>query len=161
MAKIIEAEPDLEVCGEAEDGATATTEINQLRPDIVVVDISLPGMNGIELIKNIRALHPAIEFVVLTGHDESIYAMRVLKAGAKGYVMKQEKTAKFIEAIRTVGRRRMYVSEHVASQMLSRLVNGRDELNDSPVAGLSDRELEVALSSARAFPPAKSRCECA
>lgn len=143
LAAMIGAESDLEVCGEAADGGKAAAEIDQLHPDIVVADISMPGRNGIELIKDIRARHPAIEFVVLTGHDESVYALRVLKAGAKGYVMKQESTAKVIEAIRTVSRGRLYVSESVASQMLNRFIISHDDPDASPVAGLSDRELEV------------------
>ena len=144
LAAMIALETDMELCGEAEDCATATSEIGKLVPDVVIVDISLRGNSGIELIKNIKALDPKIHMVVLSVHDESVYALRVLKAGAKGYVMKQDIASRVIDAIRKVRKGQMYVSERVASQMLNRLVKGQEEEGDSPVAGLSDRELEVA-----------------
>jgi DNA-binding NarL/FixJ family response regulator len=143
LAALIEAESDLELCGEAEDCASATSAVSKLNPDVVIVDISLRGNSGIELIKNLKALNPKIHIVVLSVHDESVYALRALKAGAKGYVMKQDIASKVIDAIRKVRRGQMYVSENVSSQMLNRLSKGRDETSDSPVAGLSDRELEV------------------
>lgn len=143
LASIIAAEPDLELCGEADNCATATSEISRLRPDIAIVDISLRGNSGIELIKNIKAFDSKINIVVLSVHDESVYALRVLKAGAKAYVMKQDLASKVIDAIRKVRKGQMYVSERVASQMLNRMVKGQEEEGDSPVAGLSDRELEV------------------
>jgi DNA-binding NarL/FixJ family response regulator len=144
LAAMIAAEPDLEVCGEAEDCATATSEVGKLRPDVAIVDISLRGNSGIELIKNIKAFDPRIQIVVLSMHDESVYALRVLKAGAKAYVTKQDIASKVIDAIRKVRKGQMYVSERVSSQMLNRIVKGQEEQGDSPVAGLSDRELEVA-----------------
>ena len=143
LAAMIAFEPDLELCGEAEDCATATSEVGRLRPDVVIVDISLRGNSGIELTKNIKAFDPAIRIVVLSVHDESVYALRALKAGAKAYVMKQDIGSKVIDAVRKVRKGQMYVSERVGSQMLNRLVKGQDEPGDSPVAGLSDRELEV------------------
>ncbi len=143
LAAMITAEADLELCGEADDCAVATSEVARLRPEVVVVDISLRGNSGLELIKNIQVLDPAIRIVVLSVHDESIYALRALKAGAKGYVMKQDISSKVIDAIRKVRKGQLYVSERVGSQMLNRLTKGRDEQSDSPVAGLSDRELEV------------------
>jgi DNA-binding NarL/FixJ family response regulator len=144
LAAMIAVEADLELCGEAEDCATATSEIARLRPDVVIVDISLRGNSGLELIKNIKALDARIQIVVLSTHDESLYALRVLKAGAKGYVMKQDIATKVIDAIRKTRKGQMYVSELVSAQMLNRLVKGRDDTDESPVAGLSDRELEVA-----------------
>lgn len=144
LASMISAEPDLELCGEAEDCATATSEIARLVPDVVIVDISLRGNSGLELIKNIKAFDPKIHMLVLSVHDESLYALRVLKAGAKAYVMKQDIAGKVLDAIRKIRKGQMYVSEKVASQMLNRLVKGREDTEDSPVAGLSDRELEVA-----------------
>jgi DNA-binding NarL/FixJ family response regulator len=143
LASLIAAESDMELCGEAADCATATSEVAKLRPDVVIVDISLRGNSGLELIKNIKAFDPKINIVVLSVHDESVYALRVLKAGAKAYVMKQDLASKVIDAIRKVSKGQMYVSERVASQMLNRMVKGQDEEGDSPVAGLSDRELEV------------------
>jgi len=143
LAALIGDEPDLELCGEAGDCATATSEVGRLRPDVVIVDISLRDNSGIELIKNIKAFDPGIQIVVLSVHDESVYALRVLKAGAKAYVMKQDIASKVIDAIRKIRKGQMYVSERVSSQMLNRMVKGQDEQGDSPVAGLSDRELEV------------------
>jgi DNA-binding NarL/FixJ family response regulator len=145
LAAMIAAESDLELCGEAEDCATATSEVSRLRPDVAVVDISLRGNSGIELIKNIRVMDPGIRIVVLSVHDESIYALRALRAGAKAYVMKLDQPGKVIDAIRKVRLGRMYVSERVGSQMLNRLTKGTEEMGDSPVAGLSDRELEVVM----------------
>jgi DNA-binding NarL/FixJ family response regulator len=144
LAAMIANESDIELCGESEDCATATSEIGRLRPDVVIVDISLRGNSGLELIKNIKVLDPRIQIVVLSTHDESLYALRVLKAGAKGYVMKQDIATKIIDAIRKTRKGQLFVSERVSSQMLNRLVKGRDDTDDSPVAGLSDRELEVA-----------------
>jgi DNA-binding NarL/FixJ family response regulator len=143
VAAMIAAESDMELCGEAEDCATATSEIARLQPDVVVADISLRGNSGLELIKNIRVLNESIRIVVLSVHDESIYALRALKAEAKAYVMKQEISGKVIDAIRKVRKGQMYVSERVGSQMLQRLTKGQEDQGDSPVAGLSDRELEV------------------
>ena len=143
LAALIAGEPDLEVCGEAEDCATATSAVAKLRPDVVIADISLRGNSGIELIKNIKAFDPKINVMVVSVHDESVYALRVLRAGAKGYVMKQDVAGKVLEAIHRVSKGQMYVSERVAGQMLNRLARGQEAEGDSPVAGLSDRELEV------------------
>lgn len=144
LTALINAEVDMEVCGEAEDCATATSEIMRLKPDVAVVDISLKGNSGIELIKNIRAFDANIQIVVLSMHDESVYALRALKAGAKGYVMKQDISQKVMEAIQRIRKGQLYFSDRVASQLFNRLAKGQDEPdNDSPVASLSDRELEI------------------
>lgn len=144
LTTLINAESDMEVCGEAEDSAPATTDIMKLRPDLVIVDISLKGNSGIELIKNIKAFDPNIHIVVLSMHDESVYALRVLKAGARAYVMKQDVADRVMEAIRRIRKGQLYVSDNVASQMLNRLVGGKESgANDSPVSTLSDRELEI------------------
>lgn len=143
LSAMIAEEPDMEVCGESEDCATATSEIAKLRPDVAIVDISIRGNSGIELIKNIKAFDPNIFVVVLSMHDESVYALRVLKAGAKAYVMKQDVASKVIDAIRKTSKGQLYVSEKVASQMLNRLVKGNESDPESSVEGLSDRELEV------------------
>ncbi len=143
LAALIGDEPDLEVCGEAADCAHATSEVARLRPHVVIVDISLRGNSGLELIKNIKAFDPGIHIMVLSVHDESIYALRVLKAGAKGYVMKQDLASKVIDAVRQVSAGLMYVSDEVGSQMLNHLVRGETGPSDSPVANMSDRELEV------------------
>ncbi|WP_438481955.1 response regulator [Oleiharenicola lentus] len=142
LAAMIGLEPDMEFIGEAADCAAATAELGKLRPNVVVVDISLRGNSGIELIKNIKVIDPAIRVVVLSVHDETTYALRALKAGAKAYVMKMDAGSKVIDAIRKVSKGQMYISEDVGSQMFNRLAQGQHE-GDSPVAGLSDRELEV------------------
>jgi len=143
LMALIGDEPDLELCGEAADCTTATSEVARLRPHVVIADISLQGNSGLELIKNIKVLDPGIQVVVYSVHDESVYALRVLKAGAKGYVMKQDLASKVIDAIRQVRQGQMYVSDEVGNQMLNRLVRGQSDRGDSPVASLSDRELEV------------------
>lgn len=143
LAELINREPDMVFCGEAEDSPSAIKAISQLKPDLVIVDISLKGYNGIELIKNIKAFDSKIQVLVLSMHDESIYAMRVLKAGAKAYVMKQEVVDKVMEAVRRIRAGKVFVSERVASRMLDQVVVGGDPAPDSPVDLLSDRELEI------------------
>ncbi len=133
----------MEVVGEAEDCATATNAIMRLVPDVVIVDISLRSANGIELIKNIKTFDQKIHVMVLSMHDESVYALRVLKAGAKGYVMKQDIANKVLEGIQKIRKGQMYFSEKVTSQVLNQIGSGQDAASDSPVACLSDRELEV------------------
>src|SRR3954468_24462481 len=143
LAELINRETDMMFCGEAEDSPSALKAIAQVKPDLVIVDISLKGYNGIELIKNIKAFDQKIQVLVLSMHDESIYAMRVLKAGAKAYVMKQEVVDKVMEAIRRIRSGKVFVSEKVASRMLDQVVVGGDPAPDSPVDLLSDRELEI------------------
>ncbi|MGC4073660.1 MAG: response regulator transcription factor [Nibricoccus sp.] len=143
LAELINREPDMAFCGEAEDSPSAIKAISQIKPDLVIVDISLKGYNGIELIKNIKAFDSKIQILVLSMHDESIYAMRVLKAGAKAYVMKQEVVDKVMEAVRRIRAGKVFVSERVASRMLDQVVVGGDPAPDSPVDLLSDRELEI------------------
>ena len=143
LAALINAEPDMEVCGEAIDCATATSSIAKLRPTVVVVDISLRGNSGIELVKNIKALDAGIHSVVLSVHDESVYAVRALKAGAKAYVMKHDAAALVVDAIRRTQRGQLYFSEKVTSQMLNKIVQGDRGESDSPVSNLTDRELEI------------------
>jgi DNA-binding NarL/FixJ family response regulator len=143
LATLIGSESDMEVCGQAEDAASGLQEIIKLQPDLVIVDISLKGNSGLELIKNIKAFSPKIQILVLSMHHESIYALRVLKAGARAYVMKQDVINKVVEAIRRIRNGHLYVSDNVASQMLNRLVAGDSPEDSSPVASLSDRELEI------------------
>jgi DNA-binding NarL/FixJ family response regulator len=143
LTTLINGEPDMEVCGQAEDASSGLQEIIKLQPDLVTVDISLKGNSGLELIKSIRAFNPKIQILVLSMHHESIYALRVLKAGARAYVMKQDVISKVVEAIRRIRSGHLYVSDEVASQMLNRLVGGESADDTSPVATLSDRELEI------------------
>ena len=143
LSALIAAEPDLEVCGQNEDPSAGVQEIMRLQPDVVTIDISLNGSSGLELIKRIRPVSPRIQMVVLSMHHESVYALRALKAGARAYVMKHEATARIVEAIRQARAGRMFVSDEVSRQMLTQLVNGGDGAGVSPVATLSDRELEI------------------
>ncbi len=143
LATLIGGETDMEVCGQAEDAASALSQIMKIQPDLVIVDISLKGNSGLELIKNIKAFSPKIQILVLSMHHESIYALRVLKAGARAYVMKQDVVNKVLDAIRRIRNGQLYVSDEVANQMLNRLVSGETAEDASPVATLSDRELEI------------------
>lgn len=145
LAALISAENDMEMCGQAEDASAGLQEIMKLQPDLVIVDITLKGNSGLELIKSIRAFNPKIQIVVLSMHHESIYGLRVLKAGARAYVMKHDAMTKVVEAIRRVRNGDLFVSDYVANEMLNQLVGGQSSDNPtaSPVSSLSDRELEV------------------
>lgn len=145
LASLISAESDMELCGQADDASIGLQEIMKLQPDLVTADITLKGNSGLELIKSIRAFNPKIQIIVLSMHHESIYGLRVLKAGARAYVMKHDATAKVVEAIRRVRNGDLFVSDYVANEMLNQLVGGHhsDNPSASPVAALSDRELEV------------------
>jgi len=144
LTQLIDREPDLAVCGEAQEMHTALRAINSLKPDILIVDISLNGPDGLDLLKNIRARDPHLPVLILSMHDESIYAERALRAGANGYIMKQEATDRVLIALRRILKHEIYVSDRVANKMLSQLVGaGSGAANRSPMDGLSDRELEV------------------
>lgn len=143
LAQVINGETDMVVCGEAEDAPKALHLVNTKDPDLVIVDISLRGNNGLELIKNIKALKHNLPILVFSMHDETVYAQRALRAGARAYVMKQESADKIVTAIRRIMSGDIYVSNRVADQVLHQLVNGSGDPGGSPVDRLSDRELEV------------------
>jgi DNA-binding NarL/FixJ family response regulator len=143
LALLINREPDLVVCGEAEEAQAALTAIEALRPDILVVDISLQGPDGIDLVKTIRTKYAGMPVLVLSMHDESIYAERALRAGANGYIMKQEATERVLIAIRRILKGDVYLSDRAASRVVDHCVRRSPAANPSPVADLSDRELEV------------------
>lgn len=143
ITMLINKEPDLEVCGEAEDAQTAISNIAAQKPDIAIVDISLKGMSGLELIKHVRARDESLPLLVLSMHDESLYAERVLRAGAMGYIMKQEAPERIVAAIRRVLAGDIYLSPAMSSRILQRFVGARAEADESPLKQLSDRELEV------------------
>lgn len=143
LAQLIGVEPDLVVCGEAEDAARALDAIGTLKPDLVLADISLPGKNGLELIKDFRAIHPGLSVLVISMHDESLYAERVLRAGGRGYIMKQEGGKKLMQAIRQVLDGKIYVSEKISAGILETLSGHRPGVEGSPMEKLTDRELEV------------------
>src|ERR1700734_3771791 len=141
LALLINREPDLVVCGEAEEATGAMHVLASARPDVLIVDISL---NGLDLLKNIRPTHPTLPVLILSMHDESIYAERALRAGANGYIMKQEATEKVLVALRRILNREVYVSDQIANRMLRQFVGaGATVEHRSPVDVLSDRELEV------------------
>ncbi len=142
LALFIEREPDLMVCGEAEDATSALQAIREAAPDFVILDISLNGPDGLELLKTLRVRYPNLPALVLSMHDESVYAERALRAGANGYIMKQEAADKVITAIRHILGGDVYLSDRLTKQMLQQFVNGSISPRD-PLAKLSDRELEV------------------
>jgi DNA-binding NarL/FixJ family response regulator len=143
LALLINREPDLTVCGEAEDSRMAMQSITTTKPDILVVDISLNGPDGLDLLKDIRMRHPELPVLILSMHDESIYAERALRAGAQGYIMKQEASEKVLVALRRILSNEIYVSERIANRMLQRYIGSPGEGRPSSVADLTDRELEV------------------
>jgi DNA-binding NarL/FixJ family response regulator len=144
IADLINAEPDLEVCGEADNAPSALDGIRQLAPDLVTVDISLRGANGIELLKSIKAGHPTLPLLVLSMHDEALYALRSLRAGARGYIMKQEALDRVMSAIRLVLGGELYVSPSMSGRMIEEFVHGGTGASGSAIADkLTDRELEV------------------
>ena len=142
LTLFINREPDLIVSGEADSATAALQAIRAALPDFVVLDISLGGPDGLELLKTLRAKYPNLPVLVLSMHDESIYAERALRAGANGYIMKQETTDKVVSAIRRILGGDVYLSERLTKRMLQQCVNGTISLRD-PLAKLSDRELEV------------------
>jgi DNA-binding NarL/FixJ family response regulator len=143
LASAIAEHADLGVCGEAEDAQKALDAMRRLKPDIAIVDISLPGANGIELIKQMVAEQPALAFLVLSMHDETYFALRALRAGAKGYVMKAEAPSEIIAAIRKIRRGELYVSPRLGDRLLFRAIQSLEEGTGTLVDRFSDRELEV------------------
>jgi len=143
LSQIVASEADMEICGEAEDSPSAIRGVGEANPDAIIVDISLKSANGLELIKNLKAIHEDIPILVFSMHDETIYAQRALRAGAKAYVMKKESPSKVVDAIRKIIQGEIYVSPSVADQVLHQIVNGPGNVSTSPVDRLTDRELEV------------------
>jgi DNA-binding NarL/FixJ family response regulator len=143
LALLINREADLMVTGDAEEADSALRLIETLKPRIVIVDISLPGPDGLDLLKNIRARFPDLPVLILSMLDEALYAERALRAGASGYIMKQEATEKVLVAIRRILDGQIYVSEKMGSKMLQRLAGDAPPEGQSPIAALTDRELEV------------------
>lgn len=143
ISALINAEADLEVCGEAASSPAALDAMRTLQPDVCLLDISLPGTNGIELIKLMRAEQPKLPLLMLSMHDESLYALRALRAGALGYVMKAEALTHVLDALRKVMRGEIYVSSRLSERLIFQAVQSTDGSAGSPVDKLSDRELEV------------------
>jgi len=145
LAQMINREPDLAVCGDAQEMHEALASIEAQKPHILIVDISLNGPDGLDLLKNIRTKDPSLPVLVLSMHDESIYAERALRAGANGYIMKQEATDRVLIALRRILNREIYVSDRIANRILRRFAGGgrAGVAKGSPLETLSDRELEV------------------
>src|ERR1019366_5340321 len=143
LANLIHQQPDLVVCGEAETAPAALEAIGLKKPDVAIVDLSVKKSSGLELIKSLLECHPQVLVLVLSMHDELHYAERALRAGARGYIMKQETATKVVEAIRRVIEGKIYVSGNVTESLTTRLVNAKTKSDTSPVELLSDRELEV------------------
>lgn len=143
LALLIDREPDLAVCGEADGAHSAFHAITTLRPDIVVLDISLSGPDGLDVLKDIRMKTASLPVLILSMHDESIYAERAMRAGANGYIMKQEATEKVLVAIRRILQGEVYLSDRLTSTMLQQYVRGSASAKKSPLVNLTDRELEV------------------
>lgn len=143
LQQLLNRDPALSMCGEASDATEAMQRIVELKPHLVVVDISLGAGSGIELIKAIRSVYDDLPILVVSMHDESLYAERSLRAGAMGYVMKHEPGKTVITAIHKLLRGEMYLSERMSSVMISKFMRGEPETPASPVDTLSDREMEV------------------
>jgi DNA-binding NarL/FixJ family response regulator len=143
LAQLINQAGDLLVCGEAETAPMAMEKLDELRPDLAIVDLSLNGSSGLELIKDMKAVTPELPILVLSMHDETRYAPRALRAGASGYINKHEATEKVMEAIRRVLAGELYVSEKVAGLILRQFVGQPHSVETNGVSGLTDRELEV------------------
>jgi DNA-binding NarL/FixJ family response regulator len=143
LANLIDAQHDLMVCGEAEDSAQAIARIVKARPHVALVDISLKNESGLELVKYLASQFPQVALIVLSMHDETLYADRALRAGARGYVMKREASKNVLASIRRVLEGGVYVSERVASRMALKLSSTGKAATSSPVERLSDRELEI------------------
>ena len=143
LVQVINGEGDLTVCGEAEDAEQALEAIPSLKPDLVLVDISLPGKSGLELIKELRARNGGVKLLVLSMHDEALYADRVLRAGGDGYIMKQEDPEEVVHAIRDVLGGHIYVSDEIMAGGVKVAEAGRSEPKSRPLGQLTDGELEV------------------
>jgi len=143
FAELLNSRADLEVCGQAGSAPEALTAVDKLNPDIVVVDLSLQGGSGLDLIKNLKFLHPFMRLLVLSMHDEALYAERALRAGALGYVMKREDSATFLQAVHEVLMGRVFLSPAMRERMLQKAVGSNVAVDSNGMAHLSDRELEV------------------
>ncbi len=143
LSLLINSEPDLTVVGEADNAQRALEMIDSHKPDLLIVDISLPGIDGIELIKTVKLSHRDLPSLVVSMHDESLFAERALRAGARGYIMKQEALEKLLVAIRRVLAGEIFVSDRIATSILEKMVSSENKTASSPIGLLSNRELTV------------------
>jgi len=142
LVGLVKREPGLTICGEADSASQALTAIEKSKPDLVLADIGLPGRSGLELIKDIQAVRPETAVLVISMHDETLYAERVLRAGGRGYIMKQEGPEKILQAIRHVLSGQIAMSAKMSARILDAL-SGRRDKNSSPISRLTDREFEI------------------
>ncbi|MBA3849045.1 MAG: DNA-binding response regulator [Opitutus sp.] len=143
LAQLIDRQPDMQVCGEAGNPAEALQALAKSRPDLVLSDITMPGRSGAEFIKDLLALHPGLPVLVISMHDESIYAERMLRAGARGYIMKEAGGEALLAALRQVLAGQVYVSPRLSARLLENLAGGKPRGSNSPIARLTDREFEI------------------
>jgi DNA-binding NarL/FixJ family response regulator len=143
LTNLINGQDNLIVCGEAKDSAQTINGIVKGRPDVALIDISLENESGLELVKQLRSQFPQVAVIILSMHDEALYAERAVRAGARGYVMKHETSKSVLASIRQVLAGGVYVSEKIVKKMALRLASSREALARSPVERLSDRELEI------------------
>jgi DNA-binding NarL/FixJ family response regulator len=147
LEDLLKSQEDLTICGHADSAPAALEGMRNLRPDLAIVDVSINGADGIELVKQMKAEMPHLAILVLSMHDESLYALRALKAGALGYVMKAEAVSHVVNAVRRVLEGRIFVSPQFGEKLIFKAVHGSD--SGSPVDRLSDRELEVLMMLGR------------
>jgi DNA-binding NarL/FixJ family response regulator len=143
LVTIINHEQDFNACGQADDAARALKAIAELKPDVVVADISLKSSDGIELTKSIKVRYPRLPVIVFSVHDESIYAERALRAGAHAYMMKETVSENIVKAIRTVLNGEIFVSEKISKKFLHKIAGDKTGTARTPIDNLSDRELEI------------------
>lgn len=143
LTNLINGQNDLIVCGEAKDSAQAINGIGKARPNVALIDISLENESGLELVKQLKTQFPQVALIILSMHDEALYAERALRAGAQGYVMKHETSKSVLASIRQVLGGGVYVSERIVKRMALKLTSSRKPIISSPVERLSDRELEI------------------
>ena len=153
FAQLIGDTPDLKVCGEAADMATALKLLELITPDLAIIDLSLSGGSGLDLIEHIKVRNSEMLMLVASMHEESLYAERVLAAGARGYINKQEAQEKIIQAIRQVLNGKVYLSEHMTERILNNIASGSDDKRD--IDALSNRELQVFEMIGQGFAPGK------
>ena len=151
LTSMLEKKGGFTVCGEAADGPTALELIPKAKPDIAIVDIGLQGMNGLELIKNLQKRAPRVAVLAMSMYEESVYAERALRAGARGYIMKHESVSNVVTALQRILSGKIYLSEKSSESILESLGGDKSAQRGSPVDVLSDRELEIFRLLGRGF----------
>jgi DNA-binding NarL/FixJ family response regulator len=151
LRELIDSEEALQVMGESDNAEDTLEKVQKQKPDMLLVDLTLKGRSGLELIKDLRRVMPDIDVLVFSMHEEAFYAERVLRAGARGYVMKSEGSGRLLEAIQTILEGRVFVSDTVANSFLDKMTGRQNETTSSPVDRLTDRELEVLALVGKAY----------